>query len=312
MTFTGGPLLVIGSANMDLTVRAAAIPRPGETVLGSEFAASPGGKGANQAAAAARLGASVLFAGRVGDDAFGAQLRASLEESGVDCRLLETAPEAATGVALITVSAAGENAITVAPGANSCMNAAAVESLAQAVLDCGVLLMQLEIPLGGVQAAAALPRRTGVRLILNPAPANTGLRPALLCQVSIITPNEHEAAALLGCSAQEIVDDPAAAAVRLRALVAEAAVITLGARGCAAAGPDEVRLLPGVPVKEVDTTAAGDCFNGALAAALCEGASLFEAASWANEAAAISVTRHGAQKSLPWRRELPASDWNAI
>ncbi|MDE2127158.1 MAG: ribokinase [Armatimonadetes bacterium] len=305
MSTAGRPILVIGSANMDLSVCAAAIPGPGETVLGANFAASPGGKGANQAAAAGRLGGDVRFAGRVGSDPFGAQLRVSLEESGVDCRLLDVARDVATGVALITVSNSGENAITVAAGANGCMDEAAVALLADEILDCGLLLMQLEIPLAAVRAAAGLPRRTGSRFILNPAPYNAGIELEWLSGVSLITPNEHEAAALLKCKPADILRDPGAAAAELRRLVADAAIITLGSLGYAIAGPNGVHLGPGMVTNEVDTTAAGDCFNGALAVALSEGAELYEAAHWANEVAAISVTRHGAQASLPWRSEAP-------
>ncbi|WP_236241027.1 ribokinase [Streptomyces sp. CC228A] len=290
-------IAVLGSANMDLVAYARRAPRLGETVRGREFRTVPGGKGANQAVAAARAGGAVSMIGAVGSDDFGARLRACLEASGVDTALLRTA-DGPSGTAHIVVDDEGGNAIVVVPGAN-----AAVRDLTPADEECvaaaGALLLQLELPLDAVAAGAEAARRHGVRTILTPAPAQ-GLPDELLAAVDLLLPNEHEAAELTG------VADPAAAAQELLRLVPEV-VVTLGAAGClyAARGARPVTV-PARRVRAVDTTAAGDTFAGALAVALGEGRPMPEALSWAGAAASLAVQRQGASSSMPYRAEIDA------
>lgn len=298
-------LVVIGSANMDLVVRSERIPAPGETVLGEAFRQIPGGKGANQAVAAARLGAPVIFVGRVGQDPFGEALRAGMQADGIDTSCLQTDLTEPTGVALIGVDAQGRNAITVASGANFQVGSDDVDQAYPAIRRASTLLLQLEIPRETVLYAAQMARIVGIPVILNPAPVSPSdpLPDSLLAQIDVLTPNEHEAAALLGYASTAGLDwEQIAIALRDRGV--KTVVITLGEEGCVLADASGVRLVPAVPVKAVDTTAAGDCFTGALAVALAENRSLHEAAQFAAQAAAISVTRPGAQPSLPTRTEV--------
>ncbi len=301
-------LVVIGSANMDLVVRSAHIPAPGETVLGEAFRQIPGGKGANQAVAAARLGAEVTFVGRVGPDLFGEAIRVGLQADGIDTTFLQTDPTEPTGVALIGVDAKGQNAITVASGANYKVTASDVEQAFSAIESASAVLLQMEIPVETVLYAAQRAHAAGVRVILNPAPASptAPLPDSLLTQIDVLTPNEHEAAALLG---YETIDglDWESVASRLLDRGVKAVVVTLGENGCVLADGTGIRRLPAFAVTAVDTTAAGDCFTGALAVAIAEGRSLDEAARFAAQAAAISVTRAGAQPSLPTRSEVEAA-----
>lgn len=301
-------LVVIGSANMDLVVRSRRIAAPGETVLGEAFRQIPGGKGANQAVAAARLGADVAFVGRVGNDLFGEALRTSLQADGIDTTCLQTDPAEPTGVALITVDATGQNAITVASGANYQVDKSDIDTALPTIKRASALLLQLEIPRETILYAAQKAHGAGIQVLLNPAPVSLTdpLPDSLLSQIDVLTPNEYEASALLGRAYSPDSDWGEMAGLLLDKGV-KAVVITLGAEGCILGDATGIRHLPAVAVTAVDTTAAGDCFTGALAVALAEGRSLDDAARFAAQAAAISVTRSGAQPSLPTRSEVESA-----
>ncbi|GGO50511.1 ribokinase [Streptomyces lasiicapitis] len=288
-------IAVLGSINMDLVAYVAKAPQRGETVTGREFRTLPGGKGANQAVAAARAGATVSMIGAVGNDTFGTQLRSALDHSGVDTDLLRTV-EGPSGTAHIVVDDDGGNAIVVIPGANDTLTTLSPGDTAE-IASAAALLLQLEIPMEGVLAAAQAARAAGVRTILTPAPARP-LPPELLAATDLLLPNEHEAAALTG------LPDPADAARALLDQVPEV-VVTLGAAGSlyVARGAEPVTV-PARRVTAVDTTGAGDTFAGALAVALCEGNYLPQAASWASAASALSVQRPGAAASMPYRTEI--------
>ena len=294
-------VVVVGSANTDMTARVARLPRPGETVLGTGFESLSGGKGANQAVAAARLGAAVTLIACVGADGLGDDMVLGLEAEGINTRYVVRDPDAPTGVALITVDeATGENVIVVASGANAKLSVGLLEIASDAIRDADVLICQLESPLATVTAALKMARAAGRTTILNPAPAR-GLSDELLALVSVLTPNETEAALL----AASTVPTPEAAAQALRTRGVGSVAVTLGAAGVLLATPDGMTRVAGRAVPSaVDTTAAGDCFTGALAVALGEGKSLADAAAFANAAAALSVTKSGAQSSLPSRFEV--------
>ena len=295
-------IVVVGSLNQDLVVPVARFPAPGETVLGGDYARHPGGKGANQAVAAARAGGRVTMVGRVGDDAFGHALRAALRADGVDDVGVRTTPERPTGVAFITVDAAGQNTIVVASGANAALTPDDLDP--HAFHDASVLLLQLEVPLATVLAAARAGRAAGARVVLNLAPARP-LGPDELADVDVLVVNETEAAVVTGLDVAAVARDPAAALRALTDLV-PAAVVTLGADGAAwrADGvPGEVR---GHRVAAIDTTAAGDAFVGALAVRLGAGAGLAEAVTYGNAAGALATTRAGAQTSLATATEIEA------
>jgi ribokinase len=299
-------LTVIGSLNADQVIKIPRLPQIGETVLGGTFALFPGGKGANQAVAAARLGAAVAMVGRVGADPIGDQLREGLAAEGIDVCHISRDPAAPTGVAFITVDAQGRNTIVVASGANMCVTTHDVEAARQAIATSQVVLLQFEIPSEVVTAAAALAQTCGCQVVLDPAPVPPeGLARELLRRITVITPNEVEAQALTGIA----VHDPRSAreaAERLLALGCGAVIVKRGAAGAFVA-VDEVReSIPGIPVETVDSTAAGDAFAGALGVALAEGRDLLAAAQFANAAAALSTTRMGAQPSMPRRDEVVA------
>lgn len=302
-------VVVVGSLNMDFVVQVKHLPAPGETVLGRDFQMIPGGKGANQACAAGKLGTggvAVRMIGRVGYDLFADHLKASLAAAGVDVSAVAAARSAPTGVALIWVDSAGQNSIVVAPGANHALDAADVEAMRPVFRGGTWALFQLETPLDTVAAALALARAEGLRTILDPAPAQP-LAAELLAQVDILTPNESEALMLLGRPAARVCpgDAPALAAA-LRQLGPRTAILKLGDQGCYWAGEEGARHFPAFPVAVRDTTAAGDTFNAALAVALAEGRPVEPAIRFANAAAAISVTRLGAQASAPARAEVDA------
>ena len=302
-------IVVVGSFNMDLVVRLPAIPRPGETLLGGVFATYPGGKGSNQAVAAARLGGEVAMIGRVGADAFGDQLLAMARAEGIDTRFVGVDPDAATGVALIEVDDQGQNSIAVASGANFTLTAADVAAAFARIDRIDLLVMPLETPLETIVTAAELARKAGARVVLNPAPAQH-LPPELLQNVDVLIPNEHEAALMTGIEIRSLQDAQEAATQLLRSGPGSV-IVTLGSQGALmaeAAQPDPPRFLqvPAFSVRPVDTTAAGDAFVGGLAVAVGEGRSLHAAARFASAAAAISVTRPGAQPSLPGRAEVEA------
>lgn len=297
-------IVVVGSSNTDMVVRVPRIPRPGETLLGGDFAMAAGGKGANQAVAAARAGGRVTFVARVGDDLFGREAREGLARDGIDTRFVLTTPGAPSGIALITVDERGENSISVASGANALLSVADVEGAAEAFGAADVVLLQLESPLATVEAAVHEARRRGLPVILDPAPARE-LDDTLLSEVSVLTPNEHEAAMLAGIEAESEADMREAAA-RIRARGPRTVVITLGKRGVYASSEGCEGLVPAFKVEALDTTAAGDVFNGALAVALAEKLPLPDALRFAQAAAAISVTRPGAQPSAPTRAMIEA------
>ncbi|MBV9770376.1 MAG: ribokinase, partial [Bryobacterales bacterium] len=301
------PIVVIGSLNMDFVLAVDRLPLPGETVLGSNFRVIPGGKGANQAYAAAKLagnGTLVRMLGRVGADAFGSELKANLAAIGVDIEaVLETNSEA-TGVACIHVDNAGQNSITVAPGANSALSPGDIVSQRDALARARCVLLQLEIPIETVAEGLREARRAGATCILDPAPARV-LSKEILELIDIATPNEGEACALAGVppthlSAAEVF----AIGQRIRELGAQSVVVKLGDRGSVYCGPDRTFATPSFAVRVVDSTSAGDTFNGALAVSLAEGAEMEGALRFANAAAAISVTRPGAQTSAPSRAEV--------
>jgi len=295
-------IVVVGSSNTDMIIRLDRIPRPGETILGGEFVTAAGGKGANQAVAVARAGGQVTFVARVGRDLLGEQALRGFEKDGIDTSAIVRDPSAPSGVALIFVAKDGENVIAVAPGANGRLAAADVRRAARAFSGAAALVMPLETPLATVLAAADLAAKAGVPVILNPAPARA-LPARLLERVTVLTPNETEAELLTGV---RVTDERSAgrAAARLRNRGVEVVVITLGAGGAFVSGGAADGVVPGFRVKAVDTTAAGDVFNGALAVALGEGQPLVDAVRFANAAAALSVTKVGAQPSAPHRGEI--------
>ncbi|MGC9502535.1 ribokinase [Baaleninema sp.] len=290
-------VVVFGSLNLDLVTQTPRLPVAGETIRGDNFFTSSGGKGANQAVAAARLGASTKMVGRVGGDRFGEQLLNGLRDSGVDAAGVRVDEKTYSGVAVVSVDRSGENAIVIVPGANGEVDESDVQRLKALLTDAKVLLLQLEIPTPAVEAAAKAAQEAGVTVILDPAPASD-FSESLYEYVDILTPNEIEASQLLGVS----VNDPetalqAASAFRRRGV--KRAIVTLGARGVAYATAEEAAFVPAFAVEVVDTTAAGDAFNGALAAAIDRRLSWLDALRWAMTAGALSATTVGAQPSMP-------------
>ena len=294
-------ILVIGSSNTDMIARVPRIPQPGETILGGKFITAPGGKGANQAVAATRAGGEVCFITCVGDDMFGDHAVAAFVGDGMNVSYLRR-KHAPTGVALIFVADDGQNSIAVAPGANAELSPSDVKRARTAFQCSDILLIQLETPLATVTTAIKQAAKWDLPVILNPAPAQP-LPASLLQHVSILTPNESEAELLTGIK----VTNPASArrsAQILHERGVETVIITLGARGAFVSNVTTHELVPGFKVKALDSTAAGDVFNGALAVALAERQGLLPAVRFANAAAAISVTQVGAQPSIPRRKEI--------
>ncbi len=295
-------IIVVGSMNMDMVVKTSHIPQPGETVLGGSFFMNPGGKGANQAVAVARLGGDVTFIGKIGDDIFGKQSSQLFDEEGVDTNGILSDYNSPSGIALITVDETGENSIVVAPGANAHLEPEDVEKVLGKYPDAKILLIQLEIPMRTVEFSARHARERGIQVILNPAPANE-LVPSLFHLVDIITPNVNEAEVLSGI---RITDIPSAkqAAESIHRQGVKHVIVTLGKDGAALLDDGVFYHIPAPEVETVDSTAAGDVFNGALAVAVAEGKVLTDATSFACRAASIAVTKMGAQSSIPFRNEV--------
>jgi len=294
-----GSLVVVGSTNTDLTMTCSELPGRGQTVLGGDLYTAGGGKGANQAVAAARAGARVTMVAAVGDDGFGRASVASLKAEGIDTRFVRSKPGRSSGTALIMVeSGTGENLIGVAAGANSLLSPADVDAAAPAIRRADLVLLQLEVPLAAVERAAAIARKAGVPVLLNPAPMPREPLPrSFLADVDYLVPNQGELVRLADKASERM------AAERMFGTGVKALVVTLGARGARLLTPEKVWPVPGFRVRAVDTVGAGDCFCGYLAAALAEGQEMERAAVLASAAAAISVTRPGAQPSMPRRGE---------
>jgi ribokinase len=295
-------LTVVGSLNMDLLTRAPRIPHPGETIIGSDFRTVPGGKGANQAMAAARLGARTSMVGRVGRDAFAEELLDNLAAAGVDQRFVLRDSDAATGVALIVVDDVGQNSIVVAPGANMHLSPADVDAAEAVISGADALLLQLESPLETVIRAAEMAHAHGASVILNPAPARP-LPAELLTLVDVLAPNESETSLLTGLPVGDQAEAEEAAMALLDLCVGNV-ILTLGERGALLARRGKIELFPAFEVSPVDTTGAGDAFMAGFAVALAEGKALAEAVRWGNAAGALTTTKLGAQSSLPTRQAV--------
>ncbi|WP_269935204.1 ribokinase [Serratia liquefaciens] len=299
-----GKLVVLGSINADHILNIEQFPRPGETVIGKQYKVAFGGKGANQAVAAGRSGADIAFIACVGADDIGERVRQQLASDRIDTQPIEAIADSTTGVALIFVNAEGENVIGIDAGANAAVTPDYLARYQQKIIDAEALLMQLESPLDTVIAAAQLAKQHQTQVILNPAPARE-LPDELLATVDMITPNETEAQRLTGIAVNDD-NDAARAAQALHDKGIATVIITLGSRGVWLSENGNGKLVPGFKVKAVDTIAAGDTFNGALVTALLEGKTMAVAVRFAHAAAAIAVTRPGAQPSVPWREEIDA------
>ncbi len=294
-------IVVIGSLNMDLVVNTPRIPALGETVLGSGFFTAPGGKGANQAVAAARLGGSVSIVGCVGDDIFGKELKQNLLVNDVDIINVKVIENTPTGVAMITVKD-GDNFIIVDPGANFCLTTDIIDELEDLIKDSFLVVIQLEIPFETVERAVESAHKHGVKVLLNPAPART-LPDDLLEKIDIITPNEKECELITGLPVRNIDDAKAAVSFLMQKGIPQV-VITMGSAGAVYNNGSKIMHKSAVKVKAVDTTAAGDSFSGAISVALTEGKSIDEAIDFANLVGALTVTKKGAQLSLPMRKNV--------
>ena len=296
------PVVVIGSLNMDLVMRTPRVPVGGETLHGHEFSTLPGGKGANQAVACARLGGTVGMIGQVGADGFGDTLRAGLSADGIDVSGVKQASSVGTGVAMILVEDIGQNRIVLAAGANGALTPADIDAHAALIGGAAMLVLQFEVPMPVVQRAIEIAHAAGVPVLLNPGPA-APLPAPLWSQIDILVPNETEAALLSGIAVSDVASAYVAARV-FRQRGVKCVLITLGANGVAVVDDRSERHLPAHVVKAVDTTAAGDTFIGGLTAGLVEGLRLDEAVALGQRASALCVTRHGAQPSIPYRREI--------
>ena len=295
-------IIVVGSSNTDMIIKVPHVPVPGETIIGGKFSTAAGGKGANQAVAAARAGIDVTFIARIGDDMFGQKAKEGFIADGINVDYVLRDKDSPSGVALIFVGEDGENSIAVASGANANLSPSDITAASDAISSADILVMQLETPLETVEKAASIASENGVKVILNPAPAQA-LSDDILRNISILTPNESEAQLLTGLKV-ESEKDAEAAADALMAKGVETVLVTMGPKGVFAAAPGLKELVGGFKVKAVDTTAAGDVFNGALAVGIAEGKPLKQAITFANAAAALSVTKLGAQPSAPTREEI--------
>lgn len=298
-------IIIIGSSNTDMVIKAPKLPLPGETVMGGKFLMNPGGKGANQAVTSARLGCPTVFICKVGNDVFGKMALQQFEKEGIQTDFVFTDAEQPSGVALINVDMQGENCITVAPGANAFLSPANIDKASAIFEKNDLILMQLETPLETVEYVVNKFHQTEATIILNPAPA-TPLKEEILKYLTVITPNETEAEILTGISVVNE-DGLRKAANMLREKGVKNVVITRGSKGAYILSDDFEGMVASVKVEAVDTTAAGDCFNGALAVGLFEKMSLKEAVQFACKAAAASVKKMGAQSSIPYRKELMVS-----
>jgi len=290
-------IVVVGSSNMDLVVKTPRIPAKGETILGGDFIMTPGGKGANQAVAAAKLGAQVYFVAKLGDDIFARQSLSNFQKVGINTEYLEQTKESPSGVALIAVDDSGDNVIVVAPGANLKLSPEDVKKARSIIVSSGAVAAQLEVPLETVECAAELSNDAGVPFILDPAPAQK-LGNELLGMVDILTPNETEAGILTGLE----VNDEKTALIAAKSLLergVKAVILTMGSKGFLLAAKDATEFVPSVKVDAVDATAAGDAFTGSLAVGLAQGRTFRDAALFAGNVAALSVTKMGAQSSMP-------------
>lgn len=299
---TSAKLAVLGSINADHILNLTHFPRPGETVIGKQYQIAFGGKGANQAVAAGRAGADIAFIACVGADDIGERIRQQLQQDRIDTAPVETVADEATGVAMIFVNGEGENNIGIYSGANAALTPACVARHQQVIAQADALLMQLESPLESVLAAAKIARANATQVILNPAPA-TQLSDELLALIDIITPNETEAEILTGIAVKSD-EDAARAAQALHEKGIHTVLITLGRRGVWLSEQGKGVRIPGFSVQAIDTIAAGDTFNGAFITARLEGVAMHDAVRFAHAAAAIAVTRPGAQPSVPWRTEI--------
>ncbi len=295
-------IVVVGSTNTDLTMKVKRLPQKGETVLGGQFSTAIGGKGANQAVAAARAGGEVTFISRVGDDMFGEQAIEAFRQDGMNVDFMAKDADEPTGTALIYVDENGDNLLAVASGANLNLMPVEIEKVKSIIESADILLMQLEVPVESDIAAAKIAKAAGVKVILNPAPAQQ-LPSELLENLNMITPNETETELLTGQKVTNI-EEAKKGAEKLLDKGIDTVLITLGAKGVLLKTRDTTEIIPGFKVKAVDTTAAGDVFNGSLCVALAEGKSLAESLRFANAAAALSVTKLGAQPSAPKRAAI--------
>ena len=295
-------ILVVGSSNTDMVIKADHLPAPGETILGGVFLMNPGGKGANQAVAAARLGGKVTLICKTGNDIFGRQSVQLFQDEGINTSYLMVDPNNPSGIALITVDKHAENCIVVASGANATLSVTDLHQSQPVIEESEILLLQLEIPLETVEYVATTASAAGSIVILNPAPARP-LPDSLYPHISIITPNQHEAEVLSGIKVIDVVSAKLGAkAIRDKGV--KMVIITLGENGAMVLSDDTYTHVPATKVKAVDTTAAGDVFNGALSVALSEKKNIVEATEFACMASAIAVTRLGAQSSAPYRNEM--------
>lgn len=285
-----------------MVIKTTRLPLPGETILGGDFLMNPGGKGANQAVAAARLNGEVVLVAKTGEDVFGSLAKKLFQSENLNTDYLFSDPDYPSGIALITVDDHAENCIVVAPGANAQLLRVDIDLAREAVVNSEIILMQLEIPLDTVIYTAEMAFKSGIKVILNPAPA-LQLPDELLKMLYMITPNETEAELLTGIHVIDLYSAEIAARLLLDKGV-QIVVVTLGSKGALLVTENSADLIPACSVTAVDTTAAGDCFNGALAVAISEGETLIDAVAFANKAASVSVTRMGAQASAPYRNEL--------